>query len=226
MKVFLIIPTFNEGDRLYDTYARIPKGVVNNIVIVDDGSIKTIENSKLKRATLLRHNINLGKSAAMKTGADYAFKNKADAVIFMDSDGQHNPQEIEKFVKYLKNGYEIIFGSRQMPIDAPLVRILGSKFASIYINMIFGVYVSDIPSGYRGMTRKAYDSLRWNPSPPPGYDVETEIVARLGRFGKHLKRVEFPVETIYVDKYKGMTIMDAVNILFKSLWWKLSWAFK
>lgn len=226
MKIFLIIPAFNEEDRLYSTYSKIKKKVISSIVVVDDGSTKKVESRKLKGAIVLRHDINLGKAAAMKTGAEYAFANKANAVVFIDSDGQHNPDEIIKFISYLKKGYEIVLGSRQMPIDAPLIRILGSKFASVYINIVFGVYISDIPSGFRGMTKKAYNVLRWDDCPPPGYNVETEMVARIGKFGKHLKRIEFPIETVYVDKYKGMTIMDAVNILFKTIWWKLSWAFK
>jgi len=216
MNIFLVIPAFNEGERLPAVLTGagrfLPKG---KIIVVDDGSLQPI---KTKNALVIRHQLNLGKGAAMKTGADYAFSKGAQAVIFMDADGQHDPLELPQFVNRLKQDYDVIFGSRRPNLAAPLVRLLGNKAASIYINLLFGIYVSDILSGYRALTRKAYRLLSWDSS---RYGVETEIVARLGKNRSQLKWTEFPIETIYIDKYKGVTIIDAIKVLANTLWWKL-----
>jgi len=155
----------------------------------------------------------------MTTGAEYAFSQGAEAVIFMDADSQHNPKELEEFKKYLDKGHDLVFGSRNYGMRTPLIRFLGNRFASIYINFLFGAYVSDVLSGYRALTKKAYNLVKWQ---SVRYGVETEMVARLGKHKKKLSWVEFPIDSIYVDKYKGVTIIDAIKILGQSIWWKLS----
>jgi glycosyltransferase involved in cell wall biosynthesis len=219
MKTYLVLPAYNESQRKITALvnkigAFIP---LNRIIIVDDGSKKPIKI--IQGPVLLRHNLNLGKGAALKTGCRYAFRQGAGAIIMMDSDGQHNPKEIPHFLTKLASGCEIVFGSRLPSLDAPLVRLLGNKFASIYINLMFRVYISDTLSGFRAFTRKAYRSIRWSSS---RYGVETEMIARLGKNKQKLKFCEIPIETIYLDNYKGVTILDAINILMHTIWWKLS----
>lgn len=216
MDIFLVIPAFNESSRLPAVLRKanhfLPK---SKIIVVDDGSAKPINATN---ALVIRHQLNLGKGAAMKTGADYAFGQGAGAVIFMDADGQHDPKELPNFVGRLETGCDVVFGSRRPGLTVPLTRLMGNKFASIYINLLFGIYVSDILSGYRALTKKAYRLLNWDSD---RYGVETEIVARLGGNLSRLKWTEFPVETIYIDKYKGVTIIDAIKVLTNTLWWKL-----
>ncbi len=216
MNIFLIIPSFNEGERLTTTITKALKYFPKNkIIVIDDGSKKPEKIDNNLGVWLLRHRLNLGKGAAMRTGAEFAFENGADAVIYMDADCQHNPDELPKFIKFLN----IVFGSRLSNIDAPFVRLFGKKFTSIYINLIFGIYISDTLSGYRGMTKDAYHKVLWKSD---RYAVETEMVARLAKHKKTLTWIEFPIETIYMDKYKGMTAIDAIKLMFTSVFWKLN----
>lgn len=221
MNLWIVIPAYNEQSRLSVVVKKIAKySNLNHLIVVDDGSDRPITNKKIK---VLRHSVNLGKGSAMKTGADFAFKNGATHVLFMDADGQHDPHQIPKFKRLLNQGFDIVFGSRQPKIDAPLVRILGNKIDSIYVNIFFGVYVSDILSGYRALSKKAYLLLAWESK---RYGVETEMVCRLGKFKNKIVFTEFPIESVYIDKYKGVTIIDALEIVVQTLWWKLSWGFK
>lgn len=216
---YLIIPSFNEGNRLAKTLKETKKYISEkNTVVVDDGSRIPEKLPKDSKTTLIRHEINLGKGEAMKTGVDFAFSQGATSVIFMDADLQHDPKHLPEFLKLLKDN-DLVFASRRPRLGTPLVRLLGNKFASIYINLLFGIYVSDLLSGYRALNKKAYKLLKWTSS---RYGVETEMVARLSKYKNELKWVEFPIETIYVNKYKGVTIIDAIKILTKSIWWKLS----
>jgi glycosyltransferase involved in cell wall biosynthesis len=221
MKIFVVIPLFNEEKRI----TRVLKDLLPHklpVVVVDDGSTddsrKKIVDCRFKNVELLMHKINLGKGAAMKTGADYAFSHGADAVIFIDADGQHEPEDLAKFITKLESGkHDVVFGSRNFGYGVPLVRYIGNKFASVIISSLFRIYVSDVICGYRGITRKAYEKIKWESS---GYGVETEMVIKTGR--NKLAFCEVPVETIYHDKTKGVTILDAFGILGDVLKWKLT----
>lgn len=219
MKIYLVIPTFNEGQRLILTLKEARKFIKpENIVVVDDAS-KTAEKIPSKSGIwLIRHKLNLGKGAAMRTGAEFAFENGADAVIFMDADCQHDPKEIPVFTKNLNDGFDVVFGSRRPGINIPLVRFLGKKFTSIYVNFVFGIFLTDILSGYRGLTKKAYNLIKWESD---RYAVETEMIAKMSHHKRDLKWIEFPIDTIYMDKYKGMTAIDAIRLLLSSIKWKL-----
>ena len=154
----------------------------------------------------------------MKTGADWAFENGAGAIIFMDSDGQHEAEDLSKFINVLESGkYDVVFGSRNFGYGVPLVRYLGNKFASVVMALLFKAYVSDVVCGFKGLTKEAYNKIRWE---SPGYAVEAEIVARLGK--NKLRYREVPVKTIYHDKVKGVTILDAFGIFGEVIKWKLT----
>ncbi|KKS95357.1 MAG: Glycosyl transferase family 2 [Microgenomates group bacterium GW2011_GWC1_43_13] len=221
MKIFLVIPLFNEEKHI----VKVLKGVLPYklpVIVVDDGSLDSsslkAQNLKLKNTTILQHTINLGKGAAMKTGADYAFAHGADAVIFMDSDAQHNPEDLPKFIRSLdEKKCGVVFGSRNLHFGVPLVRYLGNKFASALVALFFGIYVSDTLCGYRAVTKNAYGKLKWEST---GYGVETEMVIRTGK--AKLKFCEVPVETIYHSGVKGVTPLDAFGILAQVVKWKLT----
>lgn len=218
MKITIVIPAHNEAVRIGTVLNELIK-MKMPIIVVDDGSnddtSKIIQEYKV---TLLKHKINLGKGAALKTGCDAAFSSGADGVIIMDSDGQHKAGDLSKFVKELENGsYEVIFGSRNLNFGVPFVRFIGNKFASVFVSFLFRIYVSDLICGFRAFTKIGYEKLKWQSL---GYGVETEMVVRAGKL--RLKYCEIPVETIYLDRSKGVTILDALSILFTVLKWRIS----
>lgn len=221
MNIFIVIPLFNEEKRIVAVLKNLEKYGLSIVVVDDgstDGSVKKIGDYRLKNIEIITHRINLGKGAAMKTGADYAFRQGAEAVIFIDSDGQHNSDDLIKFIRKLEEKKcDVIFGSRNLSLGAPLVRYLGNKFASVLVGSFFGIYVSDILCGFRAITKKAYERIRWESS---GYGVETEMVIKTGK--AKVRFCEVPVETIYIDGVKGVTILDAFGILGDVLRWKLS----
>jgi glycosyltransferase involved in cell wall biosynthesis len=220
-KIFIVIPLFNEEKHVVDVLKDVSKSKLP-VIVVDDGSTdrsgEKIIDCRLKNIELLRHKINLGKGAAMKTGADYAFEKGADAIIFMDSDGQHQAEDLPKFIDALNsNKFDVVFGTRNYNYGVPLVRFLGNKFASVIMTTFFKVYISDVLCGFKGMTKEAYEKIRWESS---GYGVEMEIVARLAK--NKLRFDEVPVKTIYHDKVKGVTMLDAFGILAEVVKWKFT----
>lgn len=217
MNIFIVIPAFNESKRIERVLTDL-KGVGLPIIVVDDGSKDfTSERVKKFQVTVLRHRINLGKGAALKTGCEAAFSMGADAVIMMDSDGQHKAGDLPKFLEKIQSGkFDIVFGSRNMSLGVPLVRFIGNKLASVLISLLYGVYVSDLICGYRAVTKKAYRQMQLESS---DYGIETEMVIKCAKL--QLVYCEIPVETIYYDKFKGVTIFDALGVLINVIKWRI-----
>ncbi len=221
MKIVVIVPLHNEATHIVSLLKDLADYKLPIVVVDDgsnDGSNLKVHDLRLKNCTVLGHKVNLGKGAAMKTGAEYAFKKGAKAVVFMDSDNQHKASDLPKFVKALESGkYDVVFGSRNLNFGVPLVRFLGNKFASILIRIMFNILVSDILCGYKAFTKSAYNKIKWESS---GYGVEVEIAARTGK--SNLKHIEVPIETVYHDKVKGVTILDAFGVLGEVIKWRFT----
>ncbi|MDO8573434.1 MAG: glycosyltransferase family 2 protein [Candidatus Daviesbacteria bacterium] len=217
MNIFIVIPVFNESKKIEGVLTDL-KGLGLPIIVVDDGSKdSTLEKVKKFQVTVLRHRINLGKGAALKTGCEVAISMGADAIIMMDSDGQHKGEDLPKFINALETKkVDIVFGSRNLSMGVPLVRFLGNKFASVLIVLFFKIYVSDLICGYRALTKKAYMQMNLKSS---GYGIETEMVVKVAKL--KLRYCEIPIETIYYDRFKGVTIMDAFGVLFNVVKWRI-----
>lgn len=212
--VYIVIPAFNEEKRIGKVLADV-KETGHPFIVIDDGSKdKTSQIAKRYSPYVLRHSINLGKGAALKTGCLAAFKLGAEAVILMDSDGQHKASDLPKFVKALQE-CDVVFGVRNFG-KIPLVRLLGNKLITYTVGILFGIKVQDILCGFKAFTKEAFEKVRWYSS---GYSVETEIVALTGKH--HLKNCEVTVATLYYDKFKGLSIEQGLGILFEIIQFKL-----
>jgi glycosyltransferase involved in cell wall biosynthesis len=215
-KFFVIIPAHNEEKHIAPVVRKTKKSA-SNIIVVDDGSTdRTSELARKEGVIVLRHIINLGKGAALNTGAEYAIAKGAEAFVFMDSDGQHRPEDIPRFLKALDNA-DIVFGSRALNKNMPVVLKFGNWFINQVNNILFGVKLMDTQSGYRALTADAYRKIKWKST---NYSVESEMVAKTGR--AKLKYKEITIRTIYSDKYKGTTVIDGVKIVLNMLWWKIN----
>ena len=209
MSCFIIIPAYNEQESIGRVIAGA-KEYSEKIIVVDDGSKdNTHENAKHSGVVVLKHTVNLGKGAALKTGCEYAFQNGASKVIVMDADTQHDPKEIPKFLEALKD-HDLAIGIRKVPDSMPLVLKFGNKFINQTLGLLHGIKVPDSQCGYRGFTINAYHQIKWDAA---DYYVETEMLIKAGK--KNLKYTTIPIETIYSDKYKGTTVLDGVKIVMK-----------
>jgi len=222
MKLVIIVPVYNEGVRSVATIKQILEVSKSEVVVVDDGSRDDswdclIRNfGKNKRVYLLKHIINLGKGAAMKTGVKMAWKLKSDGVIFIDADGQHNPKYLPEFEKALGDN-ELVFGYRKLNSEMPFIRKYGNIIAKKIVGLLFNVKRREFLCGYLGFRKSAYKKIRWNSS---RYGVETEIATKVGR--NKLKFSEVEIDTIYIDKYKGVSLFDAMKILTQIPYWYFS----
>lgn len=221
--VAVIVPVYNEENRAVDTVKQILKIDKDlNIIVVDDGSsdnsLKILENAFKNnlRVTISSHVINLGKGAAMKTGLKIAWKLGGETVIFIDADGQHNPKYLPEFVKELDK-FPIVFGYRPLDKKSPWIRRNGNKFAGWLIGLLFNIKRKDLLCGFLGFRKEIYKKIVWKST---RYGIETEMAIKVGK--NKIPFSEIKIDTIYIDKYKGVTIFDALKILIKIPFWYFS----
>lgn len=212
----IILPAYNEGKYLTSVLKALSK-MKYPFVVVDDASSDKTSTIALKYTQhVLRHDTNKGKGAALRTGCEYAFKNlHAEAVLFMDSDAQHDPDEVDGFFAAIKK-CNVVLGVRAFDTTMPLIRIIGNRLASFFVLLVFGTYVPDIPSGYKAIHKSVYHKLLWKSN---GYKVELEIAVNLI---KHkIAFVAIPIKTIYLDMTRGFQPSEAFKMLFDLISWRL-----
>src|SRR3989338_8048013 len=210
-----VIPAYNEESNIAKIIKKTKK-YVDAVIVVDDGSRdKTKEVAEKANAVVLRHIVNLGKGAALKTGCDYAIKKGARFIIALDADAQHDPNDIPRFIEKLKK-CDIVFSYRKLSRKMPLVLRFGNWFISIIVSSLYSIKLNDTQCGFRSFSKEAYKKIKWN---APDYSMESEMISRAGK--QRLKYVQIPIETIYSDKYKGTTVIDGMKIVLNMFWWKL-----
>lgn len=218
MKTAAIIPAFNEVEHIAAVVTAAGQ-YVDEVIVVDDGSAKPLKQylPDDKKIIYLRHRINLGKGAAMNTGAQYAARHGIEAIVFMDADGQHEPREITNLLRPLaENKADIVFGFRTFKKDMPLIAKLGNIFLTKMLSWLFRITISDTQSGFRALKVSAYSKLKWN---SPRYAAETEMIVNTGKY--HIRWAEVPIKTIYLNKYRGMTVLDGMRIFINMISWRL-----
>ncbi|MEI7512172.1 MAG: glycosyltransferase family 2 protein [Candidatus Uhrbacteria bacterium] len=161
MKVIAVMPAFREETRITAAISGILP-LVDQIVVVDDGSCDaTPERAKETGVVVLRHVLNRGQGAALRTGTEAALKLGADIIVHIDADGQHAPESLPSLLAPLKEGKaDVVFGSRFLGLSSegmPFARRVLLVAAKRFNALALGVprKVTDPQSGLRAMTAEA-----------------------------------------------------------------------
>ena len=216
--VELVIPVFNEAKYLEKFINELSKEInrshiIRKVIFVNDGStdnsLKIIENlcKKNRIFHLINLKNNLGKGHAMSKGFGIAKRDRSDCVIFMDSDGQHNPRYIKSFLKRLQKE-PIVLGYRRLSRGAPWLRKMGNKIATLIISKLFGIKRQDLLCGFMAFRKDIYNQLKWNSK---RYGVEAELATVISK--RKLEFGQVLVPTIYLDPNKGVNMVHALLVL-------------
>jgi glycosyltransferase involved in cell wall biosynthesis len=129
-----IIPAYNSEKTIGTLLEKVLK-FVNDVVVIDDGSVdRTVDIASGFGVNVIRHGRNFGKGRALKTGFEFAKSKNYDAVLTLDSDLQHNPEEIPKFFEKYADGFDIVIGNRMKNLKGmPIERIFSNKTTSLLI---------------------------------------------------------------------------------------------
>lgn len=168
-------------------------------IVVDDGSSDgTAEEARANGAIVIRHEKNLGKGASLKTGIEYILNNEEwEAVLIMDADAQHSPNDIQKFIgKAMTVGNVLVIGNRMgntrnMPVD----RKLANMFMSFIVSIICGQKIPDSQCGFRLIKK---DLLKNISIESARFEVESEILIKASHLGAKILSV--PIETLYGEE--------------------------
>jgi glycosyltransferase involved in cell wall biosynthesis len=160
-QIAVVIPAYNEESRVGKVIETTPKNIVQNIIVIDDNSTdNTIGESLHAGATVLRHSLNRGVGAAIKTGYREALRINADIAIVVAGDGQHDPTEIPNLIEpILKGEADYVVGERLsgQPLEngMPRYRYVGNRFLSFLTSVITDFDVKDAQCGYTAISKSA-----------------------------------------------------------------------
>lgn len=217
--LFVVIPAYNEEKVIKSVISDLKKEDYKNIIVVDDGSKdKTSEIAKKEKVTTIRHIINRGQGAALRTGIDYALSKGADIIFTFDADGQHQAKDIKRLIKpILDKKYDVALGSRFIGkgmSNVPFFRRFILKLGALVLRIMYGAKLTDSHNGFRALSRKAAEKIKITSN---GMEHASEIIEEIMR--NKLRYIEIPVTIKYTEysKLKGQSSLNAFKILFKML---------
>ena len=213
MKAVVIVPAYLTGPELLGVLEGSGKVVgAENVVVIDDGSPDEYPAEAEKLGyKVLRHEENLGKGEALKTGFRWAVKNSYSAVVTIDGDGQHDPSLIGPLLEKAEaGGADIIIGTRMRDVRVmPRIRILVNKTTSWIISKLAGQYIEDSQSGFRFISSRVLEKVTLEGS---RYDLESEILIKAARSGFRIDSIQIP--TLYGEQTSYIRpLKEAVGFL-------------
>lgn len=219
MKTCVIIPTYNEAKEI----ARLVKEIrLQNldVLVVDDGSSdNTSQIAQDCGAITLRNVRNQGKGASLIKGFDYALSYGYDAVITMDGDGQHLPEDILYFIRLARYSDSAIFIGNRMKNskNMPLVRAITNRFMSWFLSNLANQNIPDTQCGFRLLKKDVLERIELVTCK---YETESEILIKSSRLGFKIESV--PIKTIYSEEKSQINpLIDTlrfIRLIVRELW--------
>ena len=220
--IWVVIAAYNEEKRIGDVVSSIARNGYTHIIVADDGSRDATgivaENAG---AVVLRHIVNRGQGAALKTGMDFAVKNGAEIVVTFDADGQHHAEEIESLTKLIEAGeVDVCLGSRflEKKSNVSWHRKIMLKGGAAIIWFFYGIRLTDTHNGFRALRREAVQRLQLRAD---RMEHASEILEQIAK--QKISYTEVPV-TITYSEYsleKGQHSTAALTILWNMIKSKL-----
>ena len=165
-KVVVVLPAYRAQQTLGKTYGDIPQEVVDEVLLVDDGSDDlTAEVARRLGIKTFVHQENLGYGANQKTCYTEALKAEADVVVMLHPDYQYDPRLVTAMAGMVASGvYDIVLGSRILGNTArsggmPLYKYIANRFLTAFQNLMMGTKLSEYHTGYRAFSRRVLQTL-------------------------------------------------------------------
>ena len=201
-KIAAVIPAYNEEKHIGGVVRRTRRQL-GDVLVVDDGSQdETAENARAAGAEVIVHEQNRGKGETIKTGLRHWLDRQFDFVIILDADGQHPPEEIDRFVTAALSAEEpkLILGTRMNDLSTmPFVRRVVNRWMSGRISAVCGQEIPDTQCGFRMLHRQLIPELLGGAA---RFDYETEMLIIASRKG--FKIASVPISTVYSDEVSSI----------------------
>ena len=222
-KVLVIIPTYNEAENIKKVIEATIKEKKFDVLIVDDSSpdgtatiVKEIIKSYPKKIFLEVKKNKDGLGRAYIHGFKWAMDKMYDYIFEMDADFSHNPSELVTMLDYLKEGKDMVIGSRYIKginvVNWPLGRIILSYLASAYVRLITSMPIKDPTAGFVGYKREVLEAIELDKVKFVGYAFQVEMKYKTWR--KKFSYIEHPI--IFTNRALGLSKMDG-RIIWEGL---------
>jgi glycosyltransferase involved in cell wall biosynthesis len=220
VSICLIIPAYNEAKAIGNVICRAKKFIeVCDIIVIDDGSEdETSTVAQLEGARVIRHPKNLGKGMALRTGFKCALDAEYGLIVTMDADGQHDPEDIPKFLEKLEaENPDVIVGARTIErSQMPLHRRANNKLVTSVGCWLAGQRVDDFQCGFRLIRTQVLKSISLETC---RYETESEFLIKSSRMG--FKIASLPIKTIYNGETSDVKTLREIflftRLLLKSI---------
>lgn len=198
LKCCVIIPTYNNSGTLSSIISGVLK-FTDSVIVVNDGSTDGTSDilKQFQDITVVTHEVNKGKGIALRTGFKKAVELNLDYAVTIDSDGQHNPEDLPNFIEKIeKEPGSLIVGARNMEQSTvPGKSSFGHKFSNFWYKVETGIDLPDTQSGYRLYPVKKLKDIRYITN---RFEFEIEVIVRAAWTGIRVTHV--PVSVIYFPK--------------------------
>lgn len=212
-QTLIVVPTYNERENLPALVQRLLSlPVPLDLLVVDDnspdGTGKLADELAAKHPVIhvLHRPEKNGLGRAYLAGFKWALEREYEFIFEMDGDFSHNPDDIPKFLEAAHDA-DLVLGSRYVNgiriINWPLRRLMLSKFAANYVQIITGMPLTDPTGGYKCFRRRALKAIDLDQVRSNGYSFQIEVTHKIWRQG--LKVVEVPI--IFTDRFLGKSKM-------------------
>ncbi len=217
------MPAYNAAKTIEKTYKDIPKGVVDEIIVVDDNSKdNTIEIAGKLGLTVIRHRVNKGYGGNQKTCYREALKKGADIIIMIHPDYQYDSSLTEELIKPIKDGrFDIMFGGRirtrreALEGGMPYIKYILNRIISLIENIILGVNFTEHMSGFRAYSRRVIDKL---PIEKFSNDFVFDQQLMISAIANGFKISEYPVPVRYFKEASSINYLQGGKFLLETFY--------
>ncbi|MCZ6688414.1 MAG: glycosyltransferase family 2 protein [Planctomycetota bacterium] len=214
-KVIIVLPAYNAARTLERTVADIPRGIADEVILVDDASRDdTMEVAARLGIPSIRHAKNRGYGGNQKTCYAEALRRGADIVVMLHPDYQYDPKLIPELLEPIRQGRaDAVFGSRMMKGGAleggmPLWKHNANILLTALENVVLSTYLTEYHSGFRSYSAKLLRSIRLDRN-SDGFYFDTEIIVQALIKGFRIEEV--PIQTRYFDQASTIRFWPSVG---------------
>jgi len=207
VKVSIIIPVYNEAKTIGKLISQIKALYPEfEIIVINDGSKdETVSVAKDAGAVVYTHPYNIGNGAAVKSGIRVA---SGDIMVLMDGDGQHEPEDIAKLLKYFPD-FDMVVGARSIKDQASLARAMGNQVYNWLASYVTKFSIKDLTSGFRAIKSKSARSFLH--LLPNTYSYPATITLGALRSGMSVKYTPISISKRKAGKSNVKLIRDGVR---------------
>lgn len=217
--ISIIIPAYQPDEKLISTIKELEKSGFHDIVVVDDGSAESCETifktvEQMQGCTLLRHPVNRGKGAALKTATKFFLENRegTEAMVTVDADGQHLVKDIEAVSGAVLESKKVVLGVRNFSqSNIPARSVFGNKMTAGVFRLFFGMNIRDTQTGLRAFPKEYLPELLEVEG--ERYEYETNVLLLMSR--RKIPYEQVDITTVYIEENKSShfrVVRDSLRI--------------